>query len=73
MIIPKSSIGAKMIFIGIGTPGIQNMCFQYVFLPLKLVIINVIRAKAKVMAIFPVTLIPQRSQTQKIEKPYEKE
>ena len=56
---PKSSIGAKIIFIGIGTPGIQKMCFQYVFLPLKLVIIKVIRAKAKVMAIFPVTLIPR--------------
>ena len=57
--IPKNSIGARNNFIGTGIPGIQNMCFQYVFLPLKLVMINVIRAKAKVMAIFPVTLIPK--------------
>ena len=28
MINPKSSMGAKMIFMAHGTPGIQKMCFQ---------------------------------------------
>ena len=26
--VPSNSIGAKIIFIGTGTPGIQKMCFQ---------------------------------------------
>ena len=49
---PRNSIGAKTIFIGHGTPGIQKMCFQYSFLPDILVITNVIRAKQKVTAIY---------------------
>ena len=28
IIVPKSSIGAKINFIGVGTPGIQNICPQ---------------------------------------------
>ena len=28
VMVPRSSIGAKITFIGAGTPGIQKMCFQ---------------------------------------------
>ena len=55
---PNNSIGAKAIFMGSGTPGIQKICFQYVFFAVKFVITNVIRARPKVTAMFPVTLIP---------------
>ncbi len=56
--IPNSSIGANIIFIGTGTPGIQKICFQYVFLAVNVVIKNVNIAKEAVIAIFPVTLTP---------------
>lgn len=56
--IPKTSIGAKMIFIGTGTPGIQKICPQYSLLALNCTIKNVNNAKQKVTAMFPVTLNP---------------
>ena len=50
MIVPNSSIGANIIFIGTGTPGIQKICFQYSFFAVNVVIIYVNIAKAKVTA-----------------------
>ena len=59
MKIPNNSIGAISGLRITGTPGIQKICFQYVFFAVMLVIKKVIKAKQNVTAIFPVTLTPR--------------
>ena len=57
-ITPISSIGANKNRIGIGTPGIQNICCQYALLA-DMFVINIVKTEStKVTAIFPVTFAP---------------
>ena len=55
---PNNSIGAKNIFIGTGTPGIQKTCFQKALFELTFTTTNTINAKTIVKAIFPLRLAP---------------
>src|SRR5680860_1040495 len=57
--IPNNSIGAKNNFIGMGSPGIHNICFQYCPLLLKIIITKVTTASARVKEIFPLRLLPK--------------
>ena len=56
--IPKISMGVKIVNTHFGTPGIAKIWVQYVFFPLISVNINIIVAKTKGTAIFPVKFAP---------------
>ena len=53
---PINSTGNIMGLNHNGTPGVQKICAQYAFLPLKFVIRKVPNANTAVTAIFPVML-----------------
>jgi len=56
--VPKSSIGARINLTRTGTPGIQNICFQYALFALTCTIKNVSNESVKVNAILPDRLEP---------------
>lgn len=56
--IPINSTGIMIGKSQNGTPGAAKICFQYVLLPLKLVISIVNNARTNVRAILPVTFAP---------------
>ena len=56
--VPSNSIGARINLTGTGTPGIQNICFQYALFALNCTIKNVNTESVNVNAILPERLDP---------------